>query len=380
MQHILLNPQFLLVAGVNLCLFLIISAWSFLPLFIVEIGGDKTDVGLVMGSVGITSLGLLPIVAPLIDRYGRKSFMVAGALLAGLSNLGFLLFDMYSPVMILVRLFQGLAFATCFNACSTAVVDLIPAEQRAQGIGLFGISGSLAFAVGPFAAEATILNWGFGAYFVLLSAFGILGFIVGLFVTEPAQTRGIKKVQGFFATAIRDKYLPMMAIAGICGAGFAAMNTFFPLHASHLGLRAGIFFLAYGTSLIVVRLLFGHLADQIRRERIIFGALLGYGTMLALCAVIDATWQTVCLGALFGLLQGLSYPAMMARMVDRAQASNRSVVVALFTGSFGAGINVSLLLWGFIAELKGLPFMYLVGGVAFFACAALAGRSLLKET
>ena len=70
-------------------------------------------------------------------------------------------------------------------------------------------------------------------------------------------------------------------------------------------------------------------------------------------------------------MQGLSYPAMMARMVDRSNDGNRAVVVALFTGSFGVGINLSVLGWGFIANLQGLSVMFLVGGMMMFAAAAV---------
>jgi MFS family permease len=79
--------------------------------------------------------------------------------------------------------------------------------------------------------------------------------------------------------------------------------------------------------------------------------------------------HVVALGLLFGILQGISYPAMMATMVDRSGEHNRAVVVGLFTGSFGVGINASLLLWGVVAELKGLRFMYLSAAAGMTLCA-----------
>jgi predicted MFS family arabinose efflux permease len=82
--------------------------------------------------------------------------------------------------------------------------------------------------------------------------------------------------------------------------------------------------------------------------------------------------EIIFLGSLFGILQGLSYPSMMARMVDRASDHNRAVVVSLFTGSFGVGINVSVLAWGFIADSNGLPFMFLLGGGIMFVSAVIA--------
>jgi MFS family permease len=372
MPSIVFDSRFLLVAATNFCLFLIVSSLSFLPVIIVEMGGDNIDVGLVMGSIGVTSLGALPFLAPLIDRYGRKIFIVGGILLMGLTNAGFLLFSEYSHLMIGVRLIQGLAFAACFNGCATAIVDLVPPDKRAQGIGLFGVSGSISVSLGPYVCESFLVNWGHSAYFCVLIAFGLIGFVAGLMVTEPALQPGQgKSNRGFFPTAAHDGHLTMMMMAVVFGSAFASIMTFFPLHATNLGLRGGVFFVSYGLSLIVIRVVLGHLVDSFSRDKLIFWCLLGFGFLLALTSQVDSVVQTVFLGALFGIVQGVSYPAMMARMVDRSTQQNRAVVVALFTGSFGVGINVSVLGWGLIANEKGLPFMFLAGGIIMFAVAAV---------
>lgn len=370
MPGILLNTQFLLIAATNLCLFLVVATWSFLPVFIVEAGGNNVDVGLVMGSIGITSLGSLPLVAPLIDRYGRRVFIMGGILLIGLSNGGFLLFQSYSPLMIIVRLIQGVAFAACFNGCATAAIDIVPPDRRAQGIGLFGVSGSLAIAIGPYVGEMFILKWGFESYFFLLMGFGLLGFILALMLKDSDRKTPHRVPHGFFPTALQDGHLSIMIMAAIFGSGFAAMNTFFPLYAKTVGLQAGVFFVAYGCGLITIRVFLGQLTDRANREKLIIACLVGFGVMLASTAQVDSAVETVFLGILFGVVQGLSYPAMMARMVDRASEHNRAVVVALYTGSFGVGINVSVLAWGWIANLQGLSFMFLIGGIIMFASAA----------
>jgi MFS family permease len=371
MSDLVRNGQFLLIAFTNLCLFLVVSTWSFLPVFIVSLGGDNFDVGLVMGSIGITSLGSLPLLAPLIDRFGRKPFIIMGILIIGLSNACFLLFSSYSYLMLAVRFVQGLAFAACFNGCSTAVVDLVPPEKRAQGFGLFGVSGSLAVAIGPFIGERFLIEWGFSAYFWLLVAYGLIGVCTAVLIKDETKKKTAEAIHGFFPTAIRDGHLAIMIIAAVCGSGFAAMNTFFPLHARSLGYQAGAFFVCYGISLVLVRVLLGRVADNCNREKLIFFCVVGFGLMLFATSQITSLTQTILLGALFGLLQGLSYPAMMAKMVDRSNEGNRAVVVALFTGSFGVGINVSVLAWGYIANREGLSAMFLIGGVIMFAAAAI---------
>ena len=371
MPAILFNAEFLLIAVINLFLFLIVATWSFLPIVLVDLGADNVDVGLVMGSIGITSLGSLPILAPLIDKHGRKVFIVGGILVIGLTNAGFLFFDSYSPLMIVVRLVQGIAFSACFNGCATAVVDLLRQEERAQGIGLFGVSGSIAVAIGPFLGERVMLSWGTHAYFLLLVGFGLIGFLAALTMREADRTGSRGRIRGFFPTAFQDGHLSMMIMAGIFGSGFAAMNTFFPLYAKNLGFRAGIFFVCYGASLLLVRITLGSLADRVDRGKLIFACLVGFSLLLMSTSQMDSITQSMFLGALFGIIQGLSYPAMMARMVDRSNAENRAVVVALFTGSFGVGINASVVIWGAIAKIEGLSFMFLLGGLLMLLTAGV---------
>ncbi len=371
-QDKLLTLSFLLVASTNLCLFLILASWSFLPLFIIHIGGDTTRAGLVMGSLGIATLGALPFLAPLIDRYGRKTFICGGALLTGLSNACFPLFDSYSPALIIVRLFQGIGFAACFNGCSTAVIDLVPAHRRAQGIGLFGVSSSIAVALGPFVAETVLLGMGFDAYFLVMVGFGLVGFFLACLFQEPPRRPPASRPPGLLRLAVTRHYRAFMVIVAVFGSGFAAMNTFFPLFAVSLGLRAAPFFVSYGVCLLLTRVMLGRLADWVSRDSLILVCLIGYGCLHLLTAEISLIAHTIMIGGFFGLLQGLAYPAMMARILERSTQDNRAVVVALFTGSFGLGINASVPVWGYLADLSDLAGMYQSAGILMLVTAAVS--------
>lgn len=373
MGKTIVTRNFLMVASSNFFLILIVATWSLLPLYIVDLGGRETDVGIVMSALGVTSFGALPFVAPLLDRYGRKIFIIWGAGLAGASNLAYLVFDHFSLWFILIRLVQGIAFACCFNACVASIVDNAPAERRAQAIGWFGISGSLAFAIGPYLGEETIIHLGFKFYFILLFLFGAIGAFIGSLVKESermaSQTKG---ALGFFGTARKGKYPGMILVAVIFGSAFASMNTFFPLYASGIGLRAGFFYMGFGTSLILTRLFFGQIGDRIEKEKIIFSCFASFTVLLAAASQIFLLYHTVILGLAFGVIQAFCYPAMMARMVEGSNDSNRGVVVSLFTGAMGLGINLSPVGWGFVADLVGLTTMYIIGSaIMFFASVAV---------
>ena len=282
--------------------------------------------------------------------------------------------------MILVRLIQGIAFAACFNGCATAVVDLVPAENRAQGIGFFGVFGSLAVSVGPYLGELFLSHWGPKIYFLLLVTVWDHGIYCGV-DDQRAPTEGRPpRHYGLLPHGLPKRIY--------CDDGHGCNFRFrlrrdeylFPRFAKTLGLQAGIFFVCYGCSLILVRLLLGQLADRVNRDRLILACLIGFGITLGGTSQITSLYQVCLLGLLFGVVQGMSYPAMMARMLDRSNPDNRAVVVALFTGSFGVGINLSVLAWGAVAKSSGLPFMFLVGSFTMFLSAAIsAAMSLFNK-
>ena len=49
-----------------------------LPLFIKEIGGNESQVGLMMGMFTIAAVVIRPIIGGMLDRYGRRSFIIFG--------------------------------------------------------------------------------------------------------------------------------------------------------------------------------------------------------------------------------------------------------------------------------------------------------------
>ncbi|MFH0825440.1 MAG: MFS transporter [Pseudomonadota bacterium] len=206
-----------------------------------------------------------------------------------------------------------------------------------------------------------------------MAGFGLAGFFIALPIRETPRPKmsGSEAPRGFFLTALREEYYPLMATAAVFGAGFGVMNAFFPLYARTIGLTAGMFFIFYGVFLLLVRVLLGSFLDRLPRHEVIVISLIGFGLLSAATPLVVVSRHTMALGAFFGILQGISYPAMMARMVDRAGAHNRGVVVGLFTGSFGAGINAFLLLWGWIAETRGLDVMYWTAAAVMFVAAGV---------
>jgi EmrB/QacA subfamily drug resistance transporter len=101
----------------------------------------------------LATMTMIPLVGKLSDQFGRKWFLLAGAIL-------FLLGSMLSGAaqsmdqLILFRALQGLGSGIGIALIGTVMADLFPPEQRAKWSGLFGLVYGVSSLLGP-----TIGGW-----------------------------------------------------------------------------------------------------------------------------------------------------------------------------------------------------------------------------
>src|SRR5207244_5168818 len=94
-------------------------------------GGTGRTIGLVLGPSGLAGLVSVLAVAALLDRFGRRIFLLAGLATMSAAAGAFLLVDRIGPGIFLLRAVQGLAFAAGFNAASTLAAEFAPEGRRA---------------------------------------------------------------------------------------------------------------------------------------------------------------------------------------------------------------------------------------------------------
>src|SRR5579883_910040 len=101
----------------------------------------------------LTSMTMIPIVGKLSDQFGRKWFLLSGAvlfllgsILAGASQ--------YMNQLIIFRGLQGLGSGVGIALIATVMADLFPPTERARMMGLFGVVYGISNLLGP-----TIGGW-----------------------------------------------------------------------------------------------------------------------------------------------------------------------------------------------------------------------------
>src|SRR5438094_2503130 len=154
------------VTAANFCFFLTFASFFLLPLHVRALGGTERTIGLVMGTSGLAGLVGVLAVGALLDRFGRRIFLLGGIATMSAASGAFLLVGRIGPAIFVLRAVQGLAFAAGFNAASTLAAEFAPEGRRAGALGLFGVSTLSTAAVAPPLGEQLRRRGGCPALFV----------------------------------------------------------------------------------------------------------------------------------------------------------------------------------------------------------------------
>ena len=143
------TKSFSIIMIVNLISYtLIYMLMAILPLFILHIGGSKLMAGVISAMFTFTCFITRPWFGNLLDGKGRKTILQIGNIILLISIVGYNLFNSITMLLIL-RVIQGIGWSAVSTSTSTIVSDLIPPFKRFEGIGYFGMSTSIALAIGP---------------------------------------------------------------------------------------------------------------------------------------------------------------------------------------------------------------------------------------
>jgi MFS family permease len=379
MSDRLLSGPFLRATVANFFFFLNFASYFLLPLFLHQLGATEAMIGAVMGSAGLASLLVLPLVGLSIDRIGRRPFLLAGAGAMTVASIGFQFVHAAGPAVFALRVLQGLSFAAAFTATTTFAADFAPPARRARALGVFGLSTLLTHAIAPGLGEELVRRAGFPALFGAAMVCTLVVIVVALPLPETRHAAHAAVAGGRRLQAIHWLIAVTMILAG---AGFGCVMTFIPTYVTTHGLgRVAYFFAAYTSTAILTRLIGAGASDRFGRERVIVPTLLLLGASIFWLGRIDGLLGLFAAGALFGTAQGISYPTLHAFLVDVATVAQLGRTQALFNGAFNLGVTGSAFAFGVVAEHFGYRVMFSVAAATPVAAATIfaIGTRLLRH-
>lgn len=355
-----------------------------LPLYIEEIGGQATEVGLATGSFAIAAIIARPYMGRLADTWGRKPTLLVGATVFILGPLSYILARSVG-LLLVARMFHGIGIAAFTTAYFALVADVTPPSRWGEALGLAGVAPSVAIILATPLGTNLTGRVGSSVIFVVAAALALLSLIVALPLREPekastaAYAENPKALGLLSVVRLRGVWAPSLATLTV-GLTYGAVLSFLPLFAQERALgNVGFFFTASGIATILARLLLGRFSDRVGRVSVILPMLMVLGLSAAGLNWAHDLGILVLMAFTYGLGFGGARVGLDALVVDSVPARARGTALGILYFCFDSGIGVGSAVLGILADLTGYGSLYLLLGVICLLITAIFAVAMRKQ-
>lgn len=370
LKNKMLDSQLLLNWVARILFFTSLSALlPTFPVYIHDLGGSKSQIGVVMSAFAIGVLAFRPVVGKQIDSTGRRLVLLAGCLIFMIAPILYI----YIPsieILLPLRVFHGLGLAAFGTASITLITDAAPATRRADVISYTGMVNTIAFAFGPILGSFVGNRWGHTVLFSLVSALAFLCLACSLFIKETRGSHEQEAKLNYFQ-AIKQRIV-LVAFAMILLIGLVHGGVIFYISIflnENMEINEGVFFAVYGGAAFLVRMVVGPVSGRIGRGPLMVVSLAMLATAAFCLSQMTGLALMLTSAVLYGLGFGAHQPNLTALVADNTSEETRGKIFSFYFGGFDLGISIAGIILGIVAEAYGLRSM-------FFLCGALTLTSL----
>lgn len=358
--------------------------WPLVPVYALELGATGFLVGLILSSFNISRTLFSPLVGQLSDKFGRKSFIMAGLFFFAIISL-FYVFATNALLLVLVRLFHGTASLFVVPIAMALVVDIAPKKKLGLYMGTLNMAVLIGLGVGPVLGGFLKDNFGLNSAFYTMSGVTVLTLILVIFfIPSDKKTLGKQERQ---APSSFKKIMSNKVILGIViGRFFAASGqgtvySFLPILGLRIGLTSSQVGIILTTNIFLVALMqrsSGKLADRINPKNMVI-----YGTFATGLAVFGMPFTEgfiliLLLNIVMGIANGFSFPGGLVIIGQYGDRFGSASLMAVSEAAWSLGMIISPILSGILLDLAGVFRMFMIGAL-LIAIGGIAVTFLLKD-
>ena len=323
--------------------------FPYTPLYIMSLGGQPAEIGIVYALGPLGGLLVFPVAGYLADHLDRAK-MMSIALFASGVIIALNVFAQSWEWIAVARLMQGF-IVFHFPAESAILADSLPPEHRGRGLATMNTISGAAAIFAPYAAGLLLEHYGVDTgmrllYAAMSGAYIVSGLINLVYIKETREsidndisfataTRTFKTAYAGVPDMLRQFSTPMLALAAILILTFIAnglASPFWVVYANEvLGLSAadwGLILLISSVARILSGIPAGFVVDRFGRTRFIVGSLLTGAFIIYLFGFSRGFLAVVTIRCLISVIGSFYSPACGALLADLVPRDIRGRVMA----------------------------------------------------
>ncbi len=362
--------------------------WPFLTIYIrQQLDISLTNITLLFTLQSIGTVVATTLIAPLVDRIGRKWIMVAGPLAAAVIQIFMISANSYLTwgVLLIAQASAGL----CFSLGSQAMIaDMIPTERRTEAYALMRMASNTGIAVGP-AVGGFIIGRSYAISFAIAATVQLGLALTTFFLVRETLTDAIRERSATerdsgkgYGPVLRDR--GFMSFWGVFLLVELASSMVFTLLAVYVKEQYAIpenrYGFIIGTNAAMV-VLFQYLVTRITRRlpplRVMAVGALFYAASMAIMAAGQAFWGFWLGIVVMTLGELLVMPTSSALVAALAPTHMRGRYMGIFGLSYRVSGGIGPVIGGWLSDNFFPAAMWLFGMVA--ALLSAAGFAVLNR-
>lgn len=367
----IMNAGFVSITAINFVIYLVYYLLMVIIAVVVHtnLHASLAQAGLASGIYVIGTLLARLFIGQQLDIIGRKQSLRYGAILYLVSTLAYLVIPNIG-VMFVVRLVNGFAYGMASTATNAIVTDYIPEDKKGLGINFYGLSTSLAAAIGPFVGMIllNLTNFRFivevSSALILLTTIATLILPVRNLVLTPERKADLRHMT--FDNLIERNTIFIASIGFLMGFSYSSVLSFLSSYAKtiHLVGISSFFFVVYALVITITRPMAGRIFDVKGEDYVMYPSYISLAIGLVILGLTHSGFTLLVAGEFIGLGYGTFMSNGQAVALKMAPNALR-VGVSLSTYFIGLdlGIGVGPFVLGDIEKLMNFRELYLLAAI-----------------
>lgn len=325
-----------------------------LPLYLSDtFGATKDTIGIVLSGYTVAALIIRPFCGYVVDSFSRKKVLMICLSAFAIFFAGYIAASTILMFAI-CRTLHGAPFGAVTVANSTCAIDVLPAERRNEGIGLYGLSNNFAMAIAPtigiylhnLTSSYMLLFW--IAFLVAILAV-VISITIHLPEKEILRNKEKLSLDRFFLT--RAWLLAInIAMFGFC---WGVLSNYLAIYSKEVLDITG------GTGTYFALLSIGLFASRLQGRKALSKGLITHnaaeGMLISLVGftIFVAIPHPVAYylsALLIGLGNGHLYPAFLNMFIQVARHDQRGTANSSILTGWDLGFGIGCLLGGIVSE------------------------------
>jgi len=287
---------------------------AMLPFFIAAYDLSYAAAAGIVFATNMTSSIVQPLFGHAADRFSKPWLLSIGLMLAGMGLALTGIFQSYRWIMILA-IVSGIGIAA-YHPEAARLVNFTAGTKKGAAMSLFGVGGTIGFAIGPLMITTALLQWGLKGSLILIVPVTIMSLVMASqFSTfESLEVNRNRELSASDAKVYKENW-GAFALLTITVIGksiiFYGLNTFIPIYwidGLNQSKAAGAMALTiFAGSGILGNLLGGSLADRIGQKKVILLGCFGLSLFLPMLILFKNVQLVTLLLVPIGLMLSATY-------------------------------------------------------------------------